>query len=300
MDVLINLVGSVTLLLWGVRMVRTGIMRSFGAELRALLAAAGDRRIGAFLGGVVVTVLLQSSMATALLISTFATRAAISGPLAIAAILGADLGSAVVVQLFSHRVDWLSPALIAIGVVTFLASTRARAKGASRAVLGLGLVLLSLSLIGQAAAPLSGSPGVVDIVATLTSDRLLALVLALVLTLLMHSSVATILMVATLCGSGVVPLPAGVAMVLGANIGSALLPVLSAMASPDGIRRFLIANILLRSLFGIVALAWLPVIINILTSSGLEGGHGVAAAHLAFNGMVAAFALPFVSGIDRH
>ena len=299
MDVLINLVGSAALLLWGVRMVRTGIMRSFGAELRRLLTAVGDKTFGAFIGGAAVTVLLQSSMATALLISTFTTRAAISGPLAIATILGADLGSAIVVKLFSHRVDWLSPTLIAIGVIAFLMSTRARAKGASRAILGLGLVLLALSLIGQAAAPLAKSESVGGIVAMLASDRLLTFVLGILLTLLMHSSVAAILMVATLCGSGVVPLATGIAMVLGANIGSALLPVLPAMAAADGAPRFLVANVVLRSLFAVLALPWISIFVSWLANAGLEGAHAVAGMHLSFNLALSLLALPFVTRIDR-
>lgn len=298
MEILLNLIGSAALLLWGVRMIRTGIMRSFGAELRQLLAKAGDRKLPAMLSGVAVTFLLQSSMATALLVTSFAVRGAITGPVALAAILGADVGSTLVVQLFSQRIHWISPAFIALGVLGFLWTSRSWIRGLSRAVLGLGLVMLALTLIGAAARPLAQSEGLAGIIATLSAERLLMLLLAVLLTLLMHSSIATILMVATLAANGVIGLGPALVVVLGANIGSALLPLLSSMSAPVAVKRPLLANALVRSIAALVALPLFANLDGWIASFAAGPAQMMANVHVLFNLALVAIAFPFVATID--
>ena len=109
--------GSVALLLWGVRMVRTGMTRAFGAALRRAISTYARTRIGAFFAGIGVTGMLQSSTATTLLLASFAARGLIALPLALAVILGADVGSAIVAQVFSLDVKWLWTVLVALGVL---------------------------------------------------------------------------------------------------------------------------------------------------------------------------------------
>jgi len=299
METLFALIGSAALLLWGVRMIRTGVTRSYGAELRSVLNAVGERRLRAFAGGAVITMLLQSGMATALLISTFASRAAISGPIAIATIVGADVGSALVVQVFSQRVHWLSPLCIAIGVIAFHASSRSRSRGTSRAILGVGLVLLALELIGRAAAPLAQSQGVAQLIGSVLSDPWLALLCTVLLTVFLHSSVAMVLMITAFVASGLIPSGAGLVMILGANIGSALLPMLSSFKAPVNVRRFLLANIMLRIAMTLLVFPLLDAYRQWAQTFGLEDGALVAASHLALNLLLAALALPWVDAIDR-
>ena len=125
MDTLVSILGGVALLLWGVRMVRTGVTRSFGAELRRLLALSSKSRLIGFLSGFAVTGALQSGTATTLIITSFASKGLLTGAAALAIILGADVGTTVVVQVLSFDLSWLSPLLVAAGVFGFLAA-RAR------------------------------------------------------------------------------------------------------------------------------------------------------------------------------
>ena len=152
---LINIIGSVALLLWGIRMVRTAVTRSFGAELRWLVANALASRVKALISGAAATTCLQSSTATAMLVVSFANSGAITGAMALAILLGADIGTTIVVQIFTQRVEVLSPMLIAVGVVLFLSSQKARYRNVGRGLLGLGLVTLALQGIGVAAKPLA-------------------------------------------------------------------------------------------------------------------------------------------------
>src|SRR4029434_4510263 len=119
-ETVLNVLGSVALLLWGVRMVRTGMTRAFGAALRRAISTYARTRIGAFLAGIGVTGVLQSSTATTLLLASFAGRGLIALPLALAVILGADVGSAIVAQVFSFDVKWFWTVLVAVGVLVFM------------------------------------------------------------------------------------------------------------------------------------------------------------------------------------
>jgi phosphate:Na+ symporter len=299
METLFGLIGSAALLLWGVRMIRTGVTRSYGAELRSVLNAVGERRFRAFAGGAVITMLLQSGMATALLVSTFASSAAISGPIAIATIVGADVGSALVVQVFSQRVDWISPLCIALGVIAYHASNRSRSRGTARAILGVGLVLLALELIGRAAAPMAQSQVIVQLIDSAFADPWLALLCTVLLTVLLHSSVAMVLMIAAFVSSGLIPANAGLVMILGANIGSALLPMLSSLKAPVNVRRFLLANIVLRIAMTLLVFPLLAAYRHWAGAFGLGDGTLVAAFHLVFNLLLAMLALPWVNALDR-
>ena len=178
MELLINFAGGIALLLWGVRMVRTGITRSFGAELRRVLAASAKNRVSALFAGLAVTSALQSSTATAMIISSFAGRGMIAGAAALAIMLGADIGTTFVVQALSFDLGWLSPALIAIGVFGFLSGESSKRRSLSRTTIGLGLILLSLKLISLASAPLREAETVSIILAPLASEPVLAILIA--------------------------------------------------------------------------------------------------------------------------
>src|ERR1044072_3319212 len=149
--------GSVALLLWGVRMVRTGVTRAFGSQLRRAISVYARTRIGAFFAGVAVTGILQSSTATTMLLASFSARGLIALPLALAVVLGADVGSAAAAQVFSLDVKWLWTVLVALGGRMFMSSEADRARGFARIFIGLGFMLLALVHISLAAAPLKDS-----------------------------------------------------------------------------------------------------------------------------------------------
>src|SRR4051794_14434733 len=123
---LVNLAGSVALLLWGVHMVQTGVQRAFGARLRQILATALRNRFQALLAGIGITAVLQSSTATGLMVTGFAAGGLVDLVPALAVMLGANIGSTLIVQVLSFNVAEVAPALILIGVLMFR-----RASGAS-------------------------------------------------------------------------------------------------------------------------------------------------------------------------
>src|SRR5262245_58404462 len=128
-QLLLTFIGSVALLLWGVRMVRTGMIRAFGTALRRIIATKVTGRVSAFLAGVGLTGLLQSSTATALLLASFAGRGLIPLAIALAVMLGADVASTIAAQAFSFNIRWLWSVAVGLGVMIFMVSEGDRVRG---------------------------------------------------------------------------------------------------------------------------------------------------------------------------
>ncbi|MDH3475317.1 MAG: Na/Pi symporter, partial [Rhodospirillales bacterium] len=213
-------------------MIRTGVVRNWGGELRRFLARSTRNRLSALAMGAGVAGVMQSSTATALLLVPFAASGLIAVGPGLAIMLGADVGSTLVVQVLSFDISWLSPAFLLFGVVAFMASSNRVWQHISRISIGLGLMLLSLKLIVGASEPLRDSETLQSIVAPLAGDPLLAVLLSALVTWVTHSSVAMVLLVMSLAVAGIVPLGLGFALVLGANIGAGIVPLALTWSSP--------------------------------------------------------------------
>jgi phosphate:Na+ symporter len=227
-QILINLIGEIALLLWGIHMVQSGVTRVFGTDLRAFLGRALKTRGRAFLAGLGVTALLQSSTATAMMAMTFTGAGAVGLVPALAVMLGANVGTTLIVQVLSFDIALVFPLLIAVGVFSFRAGRGTRLQDLGRVAIGLGLMLLSLHLLAEAIRPSEHSTTVRDLLAALTSEPLLNVAIAAALTWAAHSSVVMVLAVISLASAGLLGTEATIAMVVGANIGSAINPLLAA------------------------------------------------------------------------
>jgi phosphate:Na+ symporter len=281
--VLLDLMGAVALLLWGMRMVRTGVVRAFGADLRALIGKATANRATAYVSGVAVTGILQSSTATAMMTTSFAARGLIGLPMAMAVMLGADFGSTLVAQLLSFRFDHLVSVLLFVGVAAFLSSKVSRGKDLGRAVVGLGLMLLALKLVGTASLPLRDSE-TLKIVLAAMGDNVLLVLLAAILTWLAHSSLAIVLLVMALANGGVVDAHKALVLVLGANLGGMVPPILAALAEGSAAaRRIAFANALFKLILVIVALPLIPFVMGPLEMLGGDAARHVVNFHSLFN-----------------
>ena len=146
---LLNLLAAIALLVWGTQLVRTGIVRVFGASLRNVLSKSVNNRLTAMASGVGVTALVQSSTATALIVASFVGQGLMSLQSALAVMLGADIGTSLMALVFSRDLSWLSPLFIFIGVVLFIARQATTVGRIGRILIGLGLMLLALQLVTQ-------------------------------------------------------------------------------------------------------------------------------------------------------
>lgn len=295
MDILINIAGGIALLLWGIRMVRTGVTRAFGSAIRRGIAVATRRHLTAFATGMAVTGILQSSTATALIVSSFGGRGMIALPAALAVMLGADVGSTLVVQVLSLDVSWLSPLFLLTGVIGFLSTEDAKRRNLSRILIGLGLMLLAIRLILLASHPLRDAETLSILLHPLTHEPLLAILVAAMLTWLAHSSLTVVVLVMTLASLHVISIQLALALVLGANIGGAITPLVMTLGQPPNARRVPLGNLLMRTA-GAAGCVWaIPYVSPYLADFSIDVAHQVANFHTAFNLALAVIFLPLVS-----
>lgn len=290
----LELLGGVALLLWATRLIRTGVERAFGERLRRFVAMATGGRIRAMASGLLVASALQSASAATVLVAGFAERGLIALPMALAMVLGADIGSTLVVKFLSFDVRALAPLLLALGFALFTWGRSGALRNTGRAIIGLALVMVALSMIVGATQPLRGDFLVPLILQRLEGQPFIALIVAIGLTAAVQSSVAVILLVMALAGSGVLGGAIALTLVLGANVGSALVPLWTTWANGVRSRRIAAGNLIFRSAGALLLLPFTGDIAAWL-SPWSPGAHLVADAHVAFNLLLCAVCLPLVS-----
>lgn len=291
---LLNLAGSVALLLWGVHMVATGVQRAFGAKLRSFLSNALRNRFKAFLAGMGITAILQSSTATGLMITGFAAGGMVELVPALAVMLGANVGTTLIVQVLSFDVAEIAPALILMGVLMFRRAS-AGPRDFGRVLIGLGLMLMSLHRFIELLAPYEDVPSLRLLLGAIATQPLLDVILAAGLTWASHSSVAIVLVIMSFAAQGTVPPMAAFALVLGANLGTAINPVLEGATGNDpAAKRLPIGNLLNRIVGVSLALAALPYVSRLMVIWEPNNARAVADFHTVFNIVLALVFFPLL------
>jgi len=296
---LLNLLAAIALLVWGTHIVRTGMLRVFGENLRHVLAKSFGSRPAALLAGLGVTSLVQSSTATCLIVASFVGKGLVPAGAALAVMLGADVGTALMAVVFSFDLSWLSPLLIFSGVVMFISRQATGVGRVGRVLIGLGLITLALQLIVGATKPMTESPAVRALLAALPNEVLLEVVVGAVLTVLSYSSLAIVLLTATLAEQGLLPTSVALGLVVGANVGSGLLALIATSGDGPLTRRLPLGNLVFKLLGALLAVLLLP-----QAHVGLQQVLGTVAEqvvvfHLGFNLTLAVLFIGFTGVVGR-
>lgn len=299
MAVFINLAGAVALLLWATRMVRTGIERAYGNLLREKLKLAIGNRVTASIAGFFFAIALQSATAVSLIVAGFVASGYVTTAIGIATLLGADLGSALVVKILRQDLSLLIPVLLLAGTIAFRASESRNWRQIGRILFGLGLLLLSLRLIGEASIPLKTSEILPVILNYLSRDWITAFVLAALLTWAFHSSVAAVLLLASLADRALIPPVLIIPLVLGINFGAAIIGAVLTRGESIDARIVPLGNVAIRGLGTVLAL--IAQLTFELPSSvfSTQPGDAVVFVHLAINLAVLVLGLPFCGLVGR-
>ncbi|NIA69348.1 Na/Pi cotransporter family protein [Pelagibius litoralis] len=299
MQTLLALLGAVALLVWGVRTVRTALERAFPSQLERALGKVAGNRFSALLFGVGTAAALQSGTAVVTMVSGFVSRGKLAVALGLAAALGSDVGSAVAAVVLSQDVSALSPFLIMVGVAVFMITSSKTHRNLGRFALGLGFVLLALSLISGATQELKSSETVGLILTALGEDLALAVLMGAVLTVATYSSLATVLLVASFAAQGLIGIEAGFALVLGVNLASGAPALIASWGEGWEGRVTPLANLVLR-MAGAVALApFARQLARLVGELGLPAETSVVLFHLSFNALLVLVCLPFVETICK-
>ncbi|MGN8274758.1 Na/Pi cotransporter family protein [Pseudomonas sp. SMN5] len=296
---LLNLLSAVALLIWGTHIVRTGILRVYGSNLRHVIGQNMSRRWLAFIAGIMVTAMVQSSNATAMLVTSFVGQGLMALTPALATMLGADVGTALMARVLTLDLSWLSPLLIFLGVIFFLSRKQTRVGQMGRVAIGLGLIILALQLIVEAATPITHAQGVKVIFASLTGDILLDALVGALFAMISYSSLAAVLLTATLAGAAVISLPVAIGLVIGANIGSGVLAFLSTSMQNAAGRQVALGSLLYKLIGLLLIIPVLDPLVNWLDSLDFSPQETVIGFHLLYNSVRCLVLLPSVAPMAR-
>ncbi len=302
LEFFISLAGSISLLLWGSYMLRAAVENAYSDKIGSFICSVAGSRFKSFLCGLASAFALQSATAAVLLTASFITAGLLSLTIAVVVIIGADVGSALVIRVLFLDWPFLAPLLLFTGLCFHRFARTWRHQQLGRILIGLGLMLLSIQLIRQVVSPVASEPISENILALLESASWIALILALLATWVSHSSVAIVLIIASMADVGLLQPPLFVAAVVGANIGSGLIALFLVSRRHIETYSAVLANFIMRLALGILVWALSFLIIRYVNYFGDSGGIQVINIHIAFNLVLAIFFVPLnnlVAGFSK-
>lgn len=294
--ILLHLAGAVALLLWATRMVRTGVERAYGERMRQSLRGVLHNPVLAVLWGLMLSIALQSSTAVSLLVGSFVGSGIVSGIAGLMAVRGAEVGSALVVKILSFDLTLLVPICLVAGTVIFMSTERSNWRQIGRILVGIGLLVLSLEMTGQATEPLRNSELLPVIVGYLNTDPVTAFLLAAIMTWLFHSSIAAVLLLVTFASRGLIQPELGIVMIFGVNLGSSFIaPLLTRSAAPQT-RIVPMGNLLMRGAGSVIILILYMTFKPSTAFLGAAPADQVINGHILFNIIILLAGVP-LSGL---
>lgn len=297
---LLTILSGVCLLLWGLRTVKRAVLRGYGAQVQAAIALGTKNRLMAFACGFSTTLFLQSSTATALLASSFVGRGLMTVTAGIAVMIGADVGTAIVAQVLSLDMRWVAPLLLSVGIIFHLIYDDGNQRRfLARIIMGLGFMLTGLAVIKGAAVPLSESATLPLILSPLHAEPFLALLVAMVLTYLMHSSLSAILLFAALTGQGLLSIELALMFMLGANLGAGFIPVIAVMRDTPQALQIPLSNLIMRFVMTCLFWAVMPQITDSLQTTEWSAVQMLLTAHIGYNVALALIFMPFIGPLAK-
>lgn len=251
-----GLFGGLALFLYGMDQMARGLQAAAGESMKLILAKLTRNRLLGALTGAVVTAILNSSSVTTVLVVGFVTAGLMTLVQSVGVIMGANVGSTVTAQIIAFNVTHYALGMIAVGFAMLFIGKRERVRQAGSMLLGLGLVFFGMGVMGEAIDPMRTYQPFLDLMARMEVP-ILGILVGAVFTGLVQSSAATTGIAIVMASEGLVTLPAGIALALGANIGTCVTAILAAIGKPTDARRVA----LLHVLFNVAGvLLWLPFI----------------------------------------
>lgn len=293
---LVKFIGGIAIFILGMEFAKEGLTGAIGGRLRTIVAKTTSNRFKSLIAGIIVTVLLQSSSATTVILVSLASTGVIELARTVGVVLGADIGTTITVQILAFPIKDYGLLLVAGGYLVRLLTRSLLARGIAEGVMGFGFLFYGMKLMGQGAEPLKDATLFRQV---LDSSPGLAVLGSAILTALIQSSAATIGIAISLVHVGALNLEAAVAIVLGANIGTSATAVLaSTVAKPEG-KRVAAVHVLTKLVAAAVFFPFISVLAAGARAIGGGEGREVANAHFLFNLATALMFLPFTTQVAR-
>ena len=299
----LSVVVALCFFLYGLRLAEESLYRVAGEGIRSQFARLTKHRIVAFFLGMIITIMIQSSTATIVMLIGFTSIGLIRLRNAIPVLLGADVGTTLLVLILASIVRYDATAfsfcVLIVGFVSTFAFRHGKAKFYARAALGLGFVFYGLSLIASSATPLRSAELVREVIAAIASHPAAALIFAALLTALVQSSAAIIGIILGFASAGLLNISESIAFVLGANLGSTVVPLLAGLRSEIDGRRLSFLHLSFKGLGVFLVLPFTAAIGHWIASWIQSPSYQVAGVHILFNLCIAALFLPLISFAEK-
>ena len=286
-------------MLLGIRSLRRGSERFFGARLRRVLQSATKSSLRSLLAGFWISILTPSSTAVALLSVEAINAGYLLLPQVLALMLGANIGFTVTVQLLAFRFYIYNALFLALGIPLYVYSRRLNWRGVGQAVMGIGFLLLAIQVLSAAVAPMKENADVARIVSVLQHHPVWLMWFAILLKTILQSATATIAIAIALCTQGVLPVDSAVAVVVGTNIGIGVTALIAGFRHTET-RRMAFGNLFFKVVGAAIVMPLLPVIVPALKPISPSGDTQlIANAYTLFNIALALVFLPLVPFVAR-
>ena len=293
---IVGLTGGLALFLYGMELMSEGMKRTAGNQMRAVLAMLTQNRVIALMCGAFVTMVIQSSSATTVMLVSFVQAGLMSFTQSMGVLLGADIGTTITAQMIAFKLTDYALMMIMIGFIVRLTAKNASIKHIGEAILGFGILFYGMKLMSDVMHPLRTYPDFIDLLKEL-ENPLLAILIATVFTALIQSSSAFTGIIIVLAQENLITLEAGIPLVFGANIGTCVTAVLATIGAARDAKRVALAHVIFKIAGVMLFIFWIPTFASIIEAMGSRWDLGlarqIANAHTIFNVGLALIFLPF-------
>lgn len=295
MDIAIGIMGGLGLFLYGMNLMGDGLQKSAGSKLKRIIELLTSNVIMGVLVGMVVTMIIQSSSATTVMVVGFVNAGIMSLPQAIGVIMGANIGTTITAQLVSLDVDFLAPVALGIGIVIYMFTKKPKYKHIAEILIGFGILFTGMDFMKDAVKPLAEYQGFTDMLLSFGHHPLLGVLMGFAITAIVQSSSASMGMLIALASQGLIPVTAALPILYGENIGTCVTSLISSIGATRNARRAAIMHLTFNVLGSAIFMLILskPIVAIVTAIDPSDAARQIANAHTLFNVINVIILLPF-------
>jgi len=295
---IIGLFGGLAFFLYGMEKMSEGMKKAAGNKMRSILSALTNNRVIGLFVGAFVTMVIQSSSATTVMLVSFVQADLMTFAQSLGVILGADIGTTITAQLIAFKLTDYALLMIAIGFGMRMFGKSENLKNIGEVLLGFGILFYGMKLMSDAMKPLRTWPEFIEVMKGL-ENPLFGLLIGTAFTALIQSSSAFTGIIIVLAQQGLITLEAGIPLVFGANIGTCITAGLASIGTSREAKRVALAHVIFKVFGVLLFIFWIPTLTGIIQSIALKFGSDtarqIANAHTIFNVSLALVFLPFTA-----
>lgn len=293
--IVVGLFGGLGLFLLGMQLMAEGLQKAAGERMRRILELFTSRTSTAVATGALVTALLQSSSTTTVMIVGFVNSGLMTLSQAVGTIMGANIGTTITAQIVSFDIYSLALPLIGVGALLYYFVKKRLHRHVGLSLLGFGLLLLGLSTMSGSVDPLRDYPPFLQLLITLGERPLLGILAGTLFTVVVQSSSATTGLVIAFSWQGVISLPAGLALIVGANLGTCITVILASFGASVTARRAALSHVLFNFFGVFLFIIFRGPFVNLVALTGVSVARQIANAHTLFNVITTVILIPFLT-----